>query len=101
MPTLTDPGAGRARRQRLSEDLHRLPHFVHGPERDAAVRFLERREIPPDRHLERGARLTELFRRALQVDEDAVGVAVGSLIPHAFERLASEVAYAGVFGAFF
>src|SRR5438067_1752061 len=67
---LTDSGTGRARRQHLSEDLHRLPHFVHRSERDAAVRLLERREIAPDRHLERGARLAELARRTLQIDED-------------------------------
>src|SRR4051812_27688528 len=101
MPTLTDAGAGRARREHLSEDLHRLPHFVHRPERDSAVRLLERWEIAPDRHLERGARVTELFRGTLQIDEDAVGVAVGSLEPHALERLAREVAHAGVFSSLF
>ena len=44
---ITASGARRARGQHLSEDLHRLLHFVHGPERDAAVRLLERREIAP------------------------------------------------------
>src|SRR5262245_28466601 len=63
------------------EDLHRLLHLVHRPERDATVRLLERREIATDADLERGARLAELARRALQVDEDAVGVTIGSLEP--------------------
>src|SRR6266571_8756643 len=100
-PTLTGPNARRARRQHPFEDLHRLPHFVHGPERDAAVRLLERREISPDVYLECGARLTELTRGPLQVDEDAVGVAVGRLVSQTLERLEREVAHAGVFGTLF
>src|SRR3989441_3771094 len=79
-PTLKGRSARRTRRQHPFEDLHRLPHFVHRPERDAAVRLLERRENPPDPHLERSARLSELACGSLQVDEDAVGVAVRRLL---------------------
>src|SRR6266849_6139325 len=100
-PMLTGPSTRRARRQHPFEDLHRLPHFVHCPERDAAVRLLERREISPDVHLERGARFTELARGTLQVDEDAVGVAVGRLVSQTLERLEREVAHAGVFRSLF
>src|SRR6267378_4638125 len=72
--TLTSPSARRAHREHPFEDLHRLLHFVHRPERDAAVCLLERREIAADAHLQRGTRLTELARGPLQVDEDAVCV---------------------------
>src|SRR5437667_2262237 len=99
--TLTDPAACRARRQHLPEHLHRLLHFFHRSERDAAVRLLERRKISSDRHLERSARLAELACGSLQVDEDAVGVAVGRLVSHALERLEREVTHAGIFGALF
>jgi hypothetical protein len=75
-----------------------LPHFVHRAERDAAVRLLERREVAADLHLLRLARLAELARRPLQVDEDAVGVGVGTLEPHVPERLKREVAHACVLG---
>src|SRR5262245_21993897 len=81
--TLASRSARRARCEHAFEDLYRLLHFVHGPERDAAVGLFERREIAADAHLERGARFTELARGPLQVDEHAVGVAVRSLEPHA------------------
>src|SRR5262249_8125105 len=78
----------RARRgggQHPLEALHRLLHLVHRSECDAAVSLLERRKIAANRHLERRARLTELAGGALQVDEDAVGMRVGSLVSEALE----------------
>src|SRR5262252_7982594 len=99
MTPLAGAGARGARGEHSLEDLYRLPHFVQGSQRDAAVSVFERGEIPSDRYLECGAGVTELFGRSLQVDEDAVGMRVWSLESETLERAEREVAHAGVFGA--
>ena len=66
------------------------------------MRFLERREVASDRHLQFGSGFAELGRRpALQIDEDAVGVAVGCLVAQLLERLEREITHASVLGFLF
>ena len=86
----------RRRRQDPAEDLDRLLHLFHRPERDAGVGLLHRREVAPDTHTERQTRVTELARRPPKVDEDMVGVRIGGLVPQLPERLEREITDASV-----
>src|SRR5439155_6706348 len=65
--------------EHVAEYVGRLLHFVHRADRDPRVGLLEGREVAADQHVRLRARLAEILRRAVHVDEDEVALRLGRL----------------------